>query len=73
MIAVTVRRATRDAHRAVDHVRGLAGSVISARYSPATSLKSACRSTSCWKSPPSDIRFCWPTMATTGAWSSLAS
>jgi hypothetical protein len=63
-----------DADRAIDEVRGLARIVaLSPRYSLATSLNSARRSTSCWKSPPSDIRFCWPTIATTSALSSLAS
>ena len=58
MIAVTVRSA-----RAMRTARSTTcvawrGSLTSARYSLATSLYSERRSTSCWKSPPSDIRFC---------------
>ena len=39
----------------------------------ATSLKSDCRSISCWYSEPSTVVSCWPMIATTGTWSSLAS
>src|SRR5205823_5599347 len=53
--------------------RACAGAMQTWTNSCATSLNSVCRSTSCWYSAPSDVRFCWPTMATTGWWSSLAS
>jgi hypothetical protein len=36
------------------------------QYSEATSLKSVCRSTSCWYEPPMASRDDCPTMATTG-------
>ena len=39
----------------------------------ATSLNSESRSTSCWYEPPMALRLVWPTIATTGTWSSLAS
>lgn len=45
----------------------------STRYSLATSLTSAGRSTSCWSPPPTADRAVWPTIATTGTWSSFAS
>ncbi len=49
------------------------GTFTSTRYSLATSLNSACRSTSCWYAPPIALRSVCPTIATTGTWSSLAS
>ena len=49
------------------------GAMHTCTNSLATSLNRVVRSTSCWKLDPSAMRACWPTMATTGAWSSLAS
>ena len=49
------------------------GAMHTCTNSLATSLNRVVRSTSCWKLEPSAIRACWPTIATTGAWSSLAS
>ena len=47
--------------------RSAAGDITVVTYSPATSLKRFCRSTSCWYEPPIEIVAACPTMATTGA------
>ena len=46
--------------------RTAAGLITVTQYSLATSLKSACRSTSCWYWPPIAVVADWPTTATTG-------
>ena len=64
-MAIRIARSTR--------WRACSGVMHTCTNSLATSLNSETRSTSCWKPAPSDMRFCCPTMATTGWWSSLAS
>ena len=54
-------------------IAACAGATTVCTNCAATSLNRVCRSISCWYSDPRAVVCCWPTRATTGTWSSLAS
>jgi hypothetical protein len=61
---VRMARSTRD---------GIETGVVISTLCSATSMNSRSRWTSCWWPVPSTVVSCMPVMASTGAWSSLAS
>jgi hypothetical protein len=73
MMQVTVRSAIAIRSARSTRCRIWAGVDAMWTYWLATSLNSEMRSTSCWKSAPSPMVACCPTIATTGWWSIFAS
>ena len=72
MIVETPRRVSAVLNARSMTCRAWAGAMTTSQNSD-TSANRWSRSISCWKLAPREIRFCWPTIATTGWWSSLAS
>ena len=73
MRQVTVRSSSAIRTARSTRWRTWSGTLAIWTYSPATSLNSVTRSTSCWYAPPMAVRADWPTIASTGWWSILAS